>query len=204
MDPTYSSTGISSAMTESAQSGFDQLKVTASNLTSYLSPSPRDLLLLMPKMIARAGEFAFITVPEQLDNVLGLRYSGRVIAEATQQGSQRVASAAVSSAGMAIGATQGLNDATIVDSVGSHGSSFSQTLFSFQQMKNFGGIFSYVTSKWALGCFTVVGTALHKRGFKGNISFHHGTLHRKPLKLVRIHIPIVVSPSVFDIPLSNR
>ena len=163
MDPT-SSDNISPAMANVAQSGFNQLRVTASNLTSYLTPSPRDLLLLMPKMIARAGEFAFITVPEQLDNALGLRYSGRVIAEATQQGSQQMVSAAISSAGMPIGVTQGLGDATIIDSMGSHGSTFSQTLFSFQQIKNFGGIFSYITSKWALGCFTVVGPTLYKRG----------------------------------------
>ena len=157
MNVTSSSTAVSGALGESAQFALDQLKENASNLTSYLTPSPRDLLLLMPKMIARAGAFAFITVPEQLDNALGLRYGGRVIAEATSPGSQH---AAISSAGTVLGATQGLDDATVVDGVGGHSSTFSQTLSSFQQMKNFGGIFSYVTSKWALGCFTVVGPAL--------------------------------------------
>ena len=157
MDAASSATGFASEMADPAPFGLDQVRTTAANLSSLFSPSPRDILLLIPKMMSRVGEFAFITVPEQLDNALGLRHGGRVIAEPTQQGSQNMASAAMSSAGMTVGATQGLGDATVLDGVGDHGSAFSQTMFSFQQMKNFGGVFSYVTSKWALACFTVVG-----------------------------------------------
>lgn len=102
-----------------------------------------DLLLVVPRMVYRAGSFAVVTVPEYIDNVLGLRAGGSIIAEATGQGAaQNMASAAMSGAPAATTAT-----------VGTDGGMLSHVL-DFQHIRNFSGVFSYLTSKWALCCFT--------------------------------------------------
>lgn len=147
-----STTSLASQVTSST---FDQVRLSATNLTSYLHSIPKDLLLLVPRIVLRTGSFAFVTIPEQLDHVLGLRNGGRVIAEATRDGTQNMASAALTSAGLAQGATPGIAEAVAAEATAAQGSSLSQ-VFTFQQIRNFGGVFSYVTSKWALGCFVVV------------------------------------------------
>lgn len=151
--PDVSST--TSLVPQVTSSALYQYGSFATNTTSYLHPSPKDLLLLVPRIVLRAGSFAFVTVPEQLDHVLGLRNGGRVVAEATRDGAQNMASAALTSVGLAQGATPGIAEAVAAEATAGQGSSFSQ-LFTFQQVRNFGGVFSYVTSKWALGCFVVV------------------------------------------------
>ena len=148
-----SSTSLAS---QTISSSFDQVVFSATNITSnLLHPSPKDLLLLVPRIVLRAGSFAFVTIPEQLDHILGLRNDGRVIAEATRDGAQNMASAALTSAGLAQGAAPGIAEPVAAEATAGLGSSFSQA-FTFQQIRNFGGVFSYVTSKWALGCFVVV------------------------------------------------
>lgn len=135
-------------------STFGHVKASASNATSFLHPSPRDLLLAVPRMIARAGSFAFVTVPERMDSLLGLRHSGSVIAEATGGRAQNISRAALSG----LGSAQGTAAATAAEAgiaEGTSGGMLSHTL-SFQQIRNFGGVFTYMTSKWALGCFTLV------------------------------------------------
>lgn len=102
-----------------------------------------DLLLVVPRMVYRAGSFAVVTVPEYIDNVLGLRAGGSIIAEATGQGAaQNMASAAMSGAPAATTATAGTDGGML-----SH-------VLDFQHIRNFSGVFSYLTSKWALCCFT--------------------------------------------------
>ncbi len=133
---------------------FGQVKDSASNATSFLNPSPKDLLLAVPRMIARAGSFAFVTVPERMDNLLGLRNSGSVIAEATGGRIQNTSQAALSGLGSARGtAAATAAEATVME--GTSGGNLSHTL-SFHQVRNFGGVFTYMTSKWALACFTLV------------------------------------------------
>ena len=126
---------------------FDHIKASASNVTSYMNPTPMDLLLAVPRMVARAGSFAFVTVPEHIDNMLGIRAGGSVIAEATGQGGQNMTSAAISIA-------QGTAVATTLTGAaeGPQGGLSSH----FQHIRNFGGVFNYLTGKWALCCFTVV------------------------------------------------
>ena len=113
-----------------------------------MSLSPNDIFMAFPRMMARAGSFAFVTVPERLDSMIGYRGGGSVIAEATGNESMRMISTAFSppsSPGAALPSTaaaeipvQGLSS------------------FSFHQVRNLGGIFAYMTSKWALACFTLV------------------------------------------------
>jgi len=144
---------VSSALLSSA---FDHLKSSASNATSYLNPSPMDLFLLVPRMVLRAGSFAFVTVPEQIDNMVARGFAGTVIASATGGEAQQAAAAVISGAGLA----QGTAAATVaaVGTERAQAGGLSQA-FAFQNIRNFGGVFSYLTSKWALGCFTVVRTA---------------------------------------------
>ena len=131
-------------------SAFGHIKASASNVTSYMNPNPMDLLLAVPRMVARAGSFAFVTVPEQIDNMLGIRGGGSIIAEATGQGAQSIASAAISGVQGTAAAT-----AAAAATEGTEGGMLSHVL-NFQHLRNFGGVFSYLTSKWALSCFTVV------------------------------------------------
>ena len=130
-----------------------------SNSTSLMSLSPNDLFMAFPRMMARAGTFAFVTVPERLDSIIGLRGGGSMIAEATGNRSMRMISTALSS-GSSSGSSSG---AALPSTVGeSMLESPPQGLssFSFHQIRNLGGIFAYMTSKWALACFTLVSLQL--------------------------------------------
>lgn len=114
--------------------------------------------MAVPRMLARAGS-AFFTVPEKLDGMLGFGNSGSVIAQATGgNGSKNILSAALSGiSGDAVPASQGTVAATAAGTAattdGAHGVFSTLT---FHQVRNFGGIFSYMTSKWALACCLLV------------------------------------------------
>ncbi|KAI9847067.1 MAG: hypothetical protein M1837_003185 [Sclerophora amabilis] len=134
---------------------LQQIKSSAFNASSYLTPSPMDLVLVIPRMARRAGNFALFTVPEQIDAMLGGAGYGRsFIAEPTVDGvgSSAVAASAGGFAQVAsesgAGAAGGVGDASTSPG-GFHGA------LSFNNVRGFGGIFSYMTSKWALTCFTV-------------------------------------------------
>ncbi|MCJ1275712.1 hypothetical protein MMC21_003515 [Puttea exsequens] len=117
-----------------------------SNTTALMSPS--DLVMVVPRLIARAGSFAFITVPERIDSMFGIRHGGSMIAEATGNGTWNMISAALSKNPIAstpvprtaVAQTPGS------DTVGPF------NLASFGQVRNFSGIFTYMTSRWALAC----------------------------------------------------
>ena len=104
------------------------LQGTASN-SSHLSPTPKDLALALPRLILR---FA---------NVLT---DGLSIAKTVVRAGYN--------------ATGNATSAGLLGATGSMASDASETssffsAFSLQQIRTFGGIFSYLTSKWALGCF---------------------------------------------------
>ena len=127
---------------------------SAANSTSFLKSSPRDLFLLIPRIIAHTGFFAFVTVPEKIDHMLGLGNGGRFIAEATGDGLRNFTTAALSGAKSTQESVMTIADgATGTEST--RGSTFGQSL-SFQQVRNFGGVFTYMTSKWALMCLCFV------------------------------------------------
>lgn len=140
-------------------SGINHAITSTANSTSFLKPSPKDLFLLIPRMIARTGFFAFITVPERIDNLFGLGSGGRLIAEATGDGIRNLTSAALSSATSPQETATAIADG-ITRTEALRGSTFSQSL-SFQQVRNFGGVFTYMTSKWALTCLCFVSLGLH-------------------------------------------
>ena len=147
-------TSNGSAAVPFLSSAFDHLKSSASNATSFLNPSPMDLLLVVPRMVLRAGKFALVTVPERLDNLVMRGMVGTSIARATGHEVQQAAVAAVSGAQATAAATVAAAGTERVQ-----GGGFGQA-FAFQNIRNFGGVFSYLTSKWALGCFTAVRIAI--------------------------------------------
>lgn len=109
--------------------------------------------MALPRAIARLGSFAFISVPERVDDLMGLRNGGSVIAEATGELGNKTVLAALSGVSSVQGtAVTASNRATMTG--GAQGGVLSHT-FS-QQFRNFGGVFTYMTSRWALGCFTLV------------------------------------------------
>ena len=137
------------------------------NTTALMNP--QDILLAFPRMLVRAGNFAFLTVPEKLDGMLGFGHGGSIIAQATGgNGSKNILSAALSGgSGGVVQASQGTVAATAAGTGGAtntaHGVFSSIT---FHQVRNFGGIFSYMTSKWALACCCLVGDSFHGYNYR--------------------------------------
>lgn len=117
-------------------STFEQVRASTANATSYFNPSSKDLLMLVPRMISRASTFAFITIPEALDNLMGGGAGGRIIAEATGEGAQAMAAA---SAGLAPETLMVAQGATVAQTAGGYAASFNQA-FSFQNVRTFGGV----------------------------------------------------------------
>lgn len=135
-------------------SKIGHMKASASNTTLSLNPSPKDLLMAVPRTIARVGSFIFFTVPERIDGLLGLRNGGSIIAEATAERVNKTVLTTLSGLSSAQGvATASAESVTATE--GTQGGGLSNA-FSFQQVRNFGGVFTYMTSRWALSCFTLV------------------------------------------------
>ena len=116
-------------------STLDQLKASAANATSYLNPSTNDLLMVLPRIAARASTFIGVTIPDTFEHIFGAANGGRIIAEATGEGAQAVAAA---SAGLQEAVGAGVNVAAAADT-GGQMNSFSH-LFGFQQVRTFGGV----------------------------------------------------------------
>ena len=123
----------------------------ASGTFSYLRPYLKDLIMAIPRLFAHLGSFAFIALPERIDHLFRLPNGGSIIAEATGNRTRAMASAAISSAKPV---------ATMAPAGGAAASESAKAgLFShatFRQIRSFGGIFPYMTSKWALACFALV------------------------------------------------
>ena len=146
-------------MTPEVSLALPQATLSIANVTSYLYPNPKVLWMVLPRMISRAGSFACITVPEHIESILGLGNGGRIIAEATREGAQDMASIALPSAGLVNGTASDAAGVLNTEAAGGQRGYFGHGK-TLQQIKNFGGLFTYITSKWALGCFTVVSFVL--------------------------------------------
>ncbi|OQO00222.1 hypothetical protein B0A48_14009 [Cryoendolithus antarcticus] len=131
---------------------MDHLTTTNASIV----PGAMDLLLVFPRLAQRAGSFAGQYMP---DIINGAWSGGSVIAEAT--GGLNIANGTVTN-------TSGIlaqHTATALDAVlreaWSQGSAeestsmFGTMLETVGKLKNFGGIFAYLTSRWALATFTV-------------------------------------------------
>jgi hypothetical protein len=132
---------------------------TAASTTanSSILPSAKDLLLVFPRLAQKAFEY----VPEAMD-IAGKMWSegGSVIADATGHTtanstitntsvmfSQSTAAAVDAGLGFGEAWMEGQQDTTV-------SSMFGLVAQGLARLKNFGGIFSYLTSRWALATFT--------------------------------------------------
>ena len=106
--------------------------------------------MAIPWMLDRAGAFALFTLPERIDNILGLHSGGSIIAEATGNrihNMSSMAAAGLEAAQRTAAPTQG------------HAPEARGGFFSYaglQHVRSFGGVFTYLTSKWAFACLTLV------------------------------------------------
>ena len=134
---------------------------TPSN-ASLIPSAAMDLLLVVPRLAQRAGSFALFHMPEAVDNIAGKIFnSGSIIADAT---GQQTANSTITNTSRAFAqSTAGVLNAVFSEALGDSGdeaassSIFGMVLQGFAKVKNFGGIFSYLTSRWALATFTAVG-----------------------------------------------
>ena len=139
----------------------------ANNLTIF-----SDLLYAFPRLASRAGSFALYHMPEAVDNIAGKIFnSGSMIADATgQQTANQSAATVYGIAQSTAAAGAGMLDAALREGFwqgdseagaagadagdGGSGSVFAMMVQGVGRIKSFGGIFSYLTSRWALATFT--------------------------------------------------
>lgn len=120
---------------------------TAVNVTNYV-PSARDLALAGPRMVMKLG--SFLTVPETVDNILGIRMGARMIPEATGAGIPDPAETITSAAVAGIRQIVETASETITEE-----NLMASSKFSLESARSLGGLFAYATSKWALGCIVM-------------------------------------------------
>ncbi|KAL8809040.1 MAG: hypothetical protein Q9200_003784 [Gallowayella weberi] len=123
-------------------STLNQFKSSASNLTSAFNSSA--LLGRVPNWLGL----------RPIANGLGwLQSGGSFIAEATGEGAMAIETAAQDST-----FAQGVVASAAADGLAAEAASAStfRRALTFQHVRNFGGIFTYMTSKWAFACFTLV------------------------------------------------
>jgi len=117
-----------------------------------------DLLLVFPRLAQRAGSFAF-SMPEAMDSIAGKIWNGgSVIADVT--GQQTVNSTITNTSAALAESTSAVADAAFTQAWREGGDEATSSLVGLAmsaigKLKNFGGIFSYLTSRWALATFTV-------------------------------------------------
>ncbi|KUJ06900.1 ubiquitin-protein ligase-like protein [Mollisia scopiformis] len=120
------------------------------NATQYV-PSAKDLALAGPRMFMKLG--SFLNYPETLDNILGGgRLGQRIIPEATGAG---IVDAATTAAAGGQAARQAIQTGTqiLIDADEPGGGITSR--FTLEGVRSISNVFSYATSKWALGCVIV-------------------------------------------------
>ena len=112
--------------------------------------------MAFPRMMARAGSFAFVTVPERIDSIFGTNYGGSMTMNTTANKTWDVVSTVISSNPALDSSSPTMSGLAAASGDIPHG--FGP--LSLLQFRNLGGIFAYLTSKWALSCFTLVSLQL--------------------------------------------
>lgn len=121
-------------------STLHQLKASASNATSGFNSS--GLFGNMPRWLGPLT-----------DGWGWLQSGGSVIANATGERATPLEAAVQVSTNLQSAAASSVAGGPAMEAASA--SAFRQA-FTFQHFRNFGGIFAYMTSKWALACFTLV------------------------------------------------
>jgi hypothetical protein len=134
-----------------ADSALNQFKPSWSTNTSSIAPSTMDLVLALPRLARRIGVFALFYLPEQIDGLfVRMGSTGGVIAEATAERMLLPPDFEPPTTFMADFAPSAQARGSEYDVTVSNG------IFNLQNIRNLGGIFNYITSRWALATFTVV------------------------------------------------
>ena len=166
------------------------LKDSTLNATSNLIPSSKDLFLVVPRLAARAGSYMVLTMPEAFEDMLGGGIAGRAISDATEE---------VEGATTVVASTAGATiTATYTDTPGNLTSSTSyMQIFNLSRVRTFGTFFSYMTSKWALGCL-FAGILLNRTAIYGasRLHLHFNWQTRAAIRIVPILFLILLSQSV--------
>jgi hypothetical protein len=114
-------------------------------MTQYV-PSAKDLALAGPRIFMKLG--SFLQVPEAVDNIFGVRMGQRIIPEATGAGmidAMTTVAAAPAAREFAQAGTE------ILVEMDEQAAGIASR-FSVESARSLGSVFSYATSKWALGC----------------------------------------------------
>lgn len=135
--------------------------VQYNNIT--LIPSPGDLLLVLPRLAQRAGVFAFYTVPEQIDGFMGKIGvgGGSMIAEKTAGEMANSTALNTTRQFLQAASSKVMGGAATATATAAHASAAAaeagdDNVWGLQTLRNFGGMFSYLLTRWALGTFLVV------------------------------------------------
>lgn len=126
----------------------------SSGLASLFELGAQDVFMAIPWMLDRAGAFNLLNLPERIDNILGLLDGGSSIAEATGNKTFNMSSHAIT------GLASAQRTAAPIQG---HTAEIAGGFFSFaslQHFRSFGGVFTYMTSKWAFACLTLVSPQL--------------------------------------------
>ncbi len=143
------SADLAAGSQQAVSSTLQQLK-NSSGLASLFELGAQDVFVAIPWMLDRAGAFNLFNLSERIDSILGLLDGGSVIAEATGNKTLNVSSHAMT--GLAY--TQ-----RTAAPIPGHTAETAGGFFSFaslQHFRSFGGVFTYMTSKWAFACLTLV------------------------------------------------
>lgn len=127
------------------------LRSPSLDATSTLRSLFLGFLFFIPRKTYQLLRFALITVPEHI-SMLGREIGRRALAEATGQGTGLT----TTSERFAVGAEETLARATGAAQKAESVNTTTSSSVGFSNVRNLGSVFSYVTSKWALSCLTVV------------------------------------------------
>jgi hypothetical protein len=145
------------AKSGAAAAAVSAVTTAATNQSLVLWP-PTELLKLPLRAVYNAELFTFVSVPQNLARFVGLEgifNSGWTETVHTGvNGGTMGADAAATAAAVAATATAGIDGATDA-AIGEVGLNFTDV---FQALRRFSGLFSYMTSRWSLTCFSVVCT----------------------------------------------
>ncbi|PGH08095.1 hypothetical protein AJ79_06095 [Helicocarpus griseus UAMH5409] len=171
------STSFSPTSALSPSPGF--LNATLSKLP-FLSPTSQNPVLYPLRVVYQAEVFMFVTVPRNALRYLGLE---RIITNMIDGATGVVGGAG---AGGDVAGAAGAAAVGAADAAGASGYNFADLS---HNMVKFGGIFSYMTSRWSIACFAVALT-LNRVTIYGSTRRHLSLKWRSRLVL-RI-VPIVL------------
>jgi hypothetical protein len=127
----------------------ETLKAQVQNTTTSTNASVKDIALFGPRVVARGVNVVFDTIPRRLDVMLGMSASINRFMDSIGLGGPNIGLEGAAAAADTAGAARAAAD--LGEGLG------------LGTMRSFAGMFSYMTSRWALVCFTAVRQLILKR-----------------------------------------